>query len=154
MKIVTRTYTSNEHWNGECDYALIDLTPELAKKIAMRRKLLLDIKERDPEISRIQFYDTSASFYERHYNESRPYPPEFDEALELSDSDDYAEIPETVDMSFLEKDRNDKGELIHDVKATADTLIIFEDTFGWISYMEGLDVESQFLSYNILSRVI
>jgi hypothetical protein len=36
MRIVLMVTSSNEHWNGGCEFALVDLTPELTA-LALRR---------------------------------------------------------------------------------------------------------------------
>jgi hypothetical protein len=36
MRVILKVWSSSPHWNGGCDYAIVDLAPELAS-VALRR---------------------------------------------------------------------------------------------------------------------
>ena len=54
MKLIVRTGSTNEFSEG-CDYALIDLTPELAHLILARKATLDRLKESDRDIEELVF---------------------------------------------------------------------------------------------------
>ena len=50
MRIVLKVSSSNEHCDGGCEFALVDLSPELASLALQRIAALKDQKALDPNI--------------------------------------------------------------------------------------------------------
>lgn len=64
MKLILETTSSDENYNGDCDYATVELTPNLAK-IALRRiKALKQIHQQDDQLWEMYFWDDSPIFFE------------------------------------------------------------------------------------------
>jgi hypothetical protein len=55
MRIVTKIWSTDEHWKAEAEYAYVKLTSELAKVIASRFKLFDELKEKDPKLVEVNF---------------------------------------------------------------------------------------------------
>jgi hypothetical protein len=56
MRIVLRVSSSNEHCNGGCEFALLDLTPELARLALNRIATLREQKNLDPDIDEVYYW--------------------------------------------------------------------------------------------------
>lgn len=66
MKLILEATSSDEGYNGDCDYATVELTLRLAK-IALRRiKALKQIHQQDDQIWEMYFWDDSPIFFEFH----------------------------------------------------------------------------------------
>jgi hypothetical protein len=57
MQILMSTHSNNEYYNGDCDYAVVNLTPEFAREILNRVALADEIRGRDEQLSAISFYE-------------------------------------------------------------------------------------------------
>ena len=56
MRIVLTVTSNNEHCNGGCEFALVDLTPELAALALRRIGALKAQKEMDPDIDETSYW--------------------------------------------------------------------------------------------------
>lgn len=64
MKLVCSTYSNNEDYNAECNYAYVDLTPALAQRLLARHEAWTKLKATDQELSYICFWDGTPVFVE------------------------------------------------------------------------------------------
>ena len=64
MQIILNAHSSNEHYNGDCDYAVIDLTPELAEQIRNRVALARQARQQDNDLYELYFWGSPAEFYD------------------------------------------------------------------------------------------
>jgi hypothetical protein len=55
--------SSNEHWNGGCEFALVDLAPELTALALRRITALRERKEVDPDIDEVYYWAYSVDCY-------------------------------------------------------------------------------------------
>ena len=63
MRVVLKVTSSNENYNGGCEYALLDLTPDLAT-LAMRRIAVLnEQKNLDPDLDETYYWAYFADCY-------------------------------------------------------------------------------------------
>jgi hypothetical protein len=53
MKVVLKVSSNNEHCDGGCELALVDLTPEVAATSLQRIAVLREQKSLDPDIGRV-----------------------------------------------------------------------------------------------------
>ena len=53
MKVILRVSSNNEHCDGGCELALVDLTPQLAGMALRRIAVLREQKSLDPDIGRV-----------------------------------------------------------------------------------------------------
>jgi hypothetical protein len=56
MRIVLKVSSSNEHYDGGCGFALVDLTPELAALALQRIAALREQKTLDPNIDEVSYW--------------------------------------------------------------------------------------------------
>ncbi|MBI2823134.1 MAG: hypothetical protein HYX69_00420 [Planctomycetia bacterium] len=62
MRIGLGTYSS-EDYNADCDYALVDLTPALAKRILARMDLAARLHRDDISLHELYFWNAEAEFF-------------------------------------------------------------------------------------------
>ena len=63
MRVILKVWSSSPHWNGDCDYAIVDLAPELAS-IALRRiGTLREQQATDPQLDESYFWDSHAAYF-------------------------------------------------------------------------------------------
>jgi hypothetical protein len=63
MRIILKVSSSNEHCNGDCEFALLDLTPELARLAVGRIATLREQKSLDPDIDETYYWAYFAEYF-------------------------------------------------------------------------------------------
>ena len=63
MRVILRVWSTNPYYSAGCDYAVAEITEELAKLILRRLNLLRDQKTLDPSICEIYYWDYSAQYF-------------------------------------------------------------------------------------------
>jgi sulfur carrier protein ThiS len=63
MRIILKVSSSNEHCNGGCEFALLDLTPELARLAVGRIATLREQKSLDPDIDEVYYWAYFAEYF-------------------------------------------------------------------------------------------
>ena len=63
MRIILKVSSSNEHCNGGCEFALLDLTPELARLAVGRIATLREQKSLDPDIEETYYWAYFAEYF-------------------------------------------------------------------------------------------
>jgi hypothetical protein len=92
MKLILKTHSDNEHYNADCDYAMVELTASLAKLCLRRMVLLATAAKRDREAYELSFWDYHCTFFkyfeipDEIYGES-PF-----------DVEEYLEVPDTFEV--------------------------------------------------------
>ena len=56
MRVVLKVTSSNENYNGGCEYALLDLTPDLASLALRRIAVLKEQRNLDPDIDETYYW--------------------------------------------------------------------------------------------------
>ena len=56
MRVVLKVTSGNEHYSGGCEYALLDLTPELAALALRRSAVLKELNKLDPHIDETYYW--------------------------------------------------------------------------------------------------
>ena len=64
MRIFLETTSTNPEFNGNCDYAVVNMTPALAKQIRQRVKLARRAGSQDAEICEVYFWCGTAEFFD------------------------------------------------------------------------------------------
>ena len=64
MKIVIDTFSTNPEFNGDCDYAAVDVTPELLAQLQRRAALARQMRAQDDRLYELYFWDSPAYFYD------------------------------------------------------------------------------------------
>jgi hypothetical protein len=63
MRIILKVSSSNEHCSGGCEFALLDLTPELARLALLRIGTLREQKNLDPDIIETYYWAYFAEYF-------------------------------------------------------------------------------------------
>lgn len=63
MRVFLRTFSTNEDYNADCDYAVVDLTPELAELGLSRIENLKRRRARDSKLFETAFEDASSQYF-------------------------------------------------------------------------------------------
>jgi hypothetical protein len=119
MHLILNAHSSNEHYNGNCDYALVELTPALAEKIRSRVALARQVAKQDSNLYDVCFWGSMAEFFDHNILESCL------NAISGSTSDDaardwladfeqqgYALVPAGVDLDAHEAQRTECDQVI------------------------------------------
>jgi hypothetical protein len=64
VALVLSTHSSDENFNGDCDYALVRLTPELVAQVHRRVELARQGRQQDDELYELYFWDGAAEFHD------------------------------------------------------------------------------------------
>ena len=64
MHLILNAHSSNPDYSGDCDYALVDLTPALAKRIRSRVALARQAGQHDNDLYELCSWGSSAEFYD------------------------------------------------------------------------------------------
>ncbi len=64
MKIILDTTSSNEHYNADCDCAVVELTPVLVEQIRSRAELAGQALKQDGDLYEMYFWGGEARFYD------------------------------------------------------------------------------------------
>lgn len=92
MRLLSFTHSSIEDWHGACDYAWVDLTPELAKVILAKVKQFKEQRAKDTTLRSMDYRDDSVIFTDTltDEQESQVDPALYDdEFIEVDFSLDY-----------------------------------------------------------------
>ena len=64
MKIILETHSSDSEYNGDCDYAVVDLTPIVVQRIRQRVELARQARQQDDDLYELFFWGSPAEFYD------------------------------------------------------------------------------------------
>jgi hypothetical protein len=108
MKVVLNTWSTSEDYNADCDYALVDLTSNLAARILTRMNLIDRLRKDDMALHEVSFWDATAEFFATPDEESlAEYLPE--------DGDSFTVLPEGIEIPVDSFQRTDCDRLNIDV---------------------------------------
>jgi hypothetical protein len=97
-RLALKTSSSNGEYNGDCDVAVIDVTPELVALIERRLTLAQELYVQDHDLRELQFYGSTAEFYDYDLvNDLQEFCD--DEFSEEYDNVGEGEIPDNFDLS-------------------------------------------------------
>lgn len=122
MHIILNAHSSNEHFNGDCDYAVVELTPALAEQIRNRVALARQAAEQDSDLYEVYFWGSSAEFFDHDILDACQNAvaaaggPDPDQAacdwLAEFELQEYAVVPDGVDFAVLEPKRTETDQMI------------------------------------------
>jgi hypothetical protein len=64
MHLILNAHSSDPHYNGDCDYAVVELTPALVKQVRSRVYLARQAAEQDSDLFELYFWGSSAEFFD------------------------------------------------------------------------------------------
>ena len=119
MHLIFDTHSTNPDYNGDCDCAIVELTPALAEQIRGRVALARGAGQQDNDLYELYFWGSTAEFYDYKFLDA------CDEAVAsrgseetastwLSDFEDtgYAVVPPGVDLGSQEPQRIELSQMI------------------------------------------
>jgi hypothetical protein len=62
MKLILKTHCTNEFFDG-CSYAVVDLTPALARKVLQRREIFETVRQKDSDLTETSYYNGDAEYF-------------------------------------------------------------------------------------------
>ncbi len=116
LNILLRTFSSNEHYNGDCDYALLKLSPLSIRQMRDRMDLAKRKYTTDPSFVCIEFWDSAPQYFSS-----------FDDLENLVDVDTLLEgTPLCVKNSIIKKIPDSSYQ-----RTEADRIVVFSDHVYW-----------------------
>ena len=95
--IVLATHSTDAEFSGECDYAVVQLTPELAERVRRRAALAHQAGQQDESLCELYFWDDMVEYYDAGLLEACQKAIASDEAarqwLNGLEQDGYAIVP-------------------------------------------------------------
>jgi hypothetical protein len=64
VAIILATHSTDENFNGDCDYAVVQLTPELVDQVHRRVELARQAGQQDDDLYELNFWGGTAEFYD------------------------------------------------------------------------------------------
>jgi hypothetical protein len=123
MKIILNTHCTNPDFNGDCDYAVVDLSPALVEHIRHRIGLAGQAGQQDNDLYELYFWGGMADFYS--YDLVEACEERVAQAAEATDPDQAAQdwlagldekghamLPAGLDLSRHEPQRTECDQMI------------------------------------------
>ena len=82
-----KVWSGNPNWDGRCDYAMVDLTPEVAALALGRIGTVREQQATDPELNESYFWDSHTAYFSL-WVESRTQPDSGFEAAQVTTLED------------------------------------------------------------------
>jgi hypothetical protein len=150
LRLLLRTNQNNEHSNGECDFAYVEIDAAVARKIRARQKVFLKAKEKDSDSHVMQFWDASCRYFKRDEDDVET----FVHLLDLAWEDSFVEVePGAVPGKYFE----DRGRDSLEQGTDCDLLLINEHGFEWKcypKYFDGVEISTESLPYELLKKLL
>ena len=123
MHIILNAHSSDENYNGDCDYAIVDLTPALVEQIRHRVALARQAGQQDNDLYELHFWGSTAEFYDHDILDACQdaaaaaaggLNPDQAASDWLTDFEqrEYAVVPEGVDFAAHEAQRTEFDQVI------------------------------------------
>jgi hypothetical protein len=111
VKIIVSTSSTNPEFNGDCDYAVVELTPALVEQIRQRAMLAREIRQQDNDLYEMYFWGSTAEFYSNRLLGACEEAVAQDWLNHL-EQDGYALVPPGVNVEALESERTECDQII------------------------------------------
>lgn len=141
-KLILSTTSSNENWNGDCDYAIVGINNDLIQIVKARKRLFDMVIAFDSKLYKMYFWDWSAVFFSPYLSK---LDLEFTDKFEHCDFDDIWILP--VDLEIPEA-------AFARVECTQ--MIVREEGIAWVTIPKhsSVYVITVKIPYNILKETI
>jgi hypothetical protein len=111
VAIVLATSSTNPEYNGECDYAVVRLTPELVDQVRRRVELARQAGEKDNDLYELYFWGGTADYYDSSLPDSCQDAIANEQAaqewLTGLEQNGHALVPPAADLSGCEPQRTE-----------------------------------------------
>jgi hypothetical protein len=116
QRIVLDASSSNPDFNGDCDYAVVELTPELEDRIRRRVELARQAGRQDNDLWEMYFWDGAAEFYDCGLVDACQEAFAADQAaqewLASLERDGHALVPPAADLTACQPQRTECDQMI------------------------------------------
>ncbi len=122
MYLIFNAHSSNAHCNADCDYAVVELTPALAKRIRNRVALVRQAGRKDRDLWELHFWGGTAEFFDHKILDACQNAvvaaggPDPDQAardwLDEFEQQEYAVVPDGVNLDAHEAQRTETDQMI------------------------------------------
>jgi len=122
MQLILNAHSSNEHYNADCDYAIVDLTPARAEQIRSRVGLARQARQQDDDLYELYFWGSTAEFFDHAVLDAcqdavatagGPDPEQAaDDWLTEFEQREYAVVPDGVDFNAHEAQRTECDQFV------------------------------------------
>jgi hypothetical protein len=122
MHLILNAHSSNQHYNGDCDYAVVELTPALAEQIRSRVALAGEARQHDSNLYELYFWGSTAEFFDHNILDAcqeaiatagrRRRNKAAREWLADFEGREYAVVPDGVDLNAHEAQRTECDQMI------------------------------------------
>ena len=129
MQIILNAHSSNEFYNGNCDYAVVELTSALAKQIHNRVALAREARQQDSDIWELYFWGGTAEFFDRNILDAcqeaiataghRRRNKAARDWLADFEQQEHAVVPDGVDLNAHEAQRTECDQMIIQVSPSS-----------------------------------
>jgi len=122
MHIIFHTHSSDPHYNGDCDYAVVELTPALVEQIRRRVELARQARSQDDDLYELYFWGSTADFYDHRLIEAcekaiAATAEDADQAvqdwMDHLDQGEHALLPAGVNLESLEPERTECDQILN-----------------------------------------
>jgi len=141
VKIILSTHSSDPDFNGDCDYAVVELTPELVDRIRRRVELARQAGRQDSDLWEMYFWDGAAEFYDCGLVDACQQAFAADQAaqewLTALEQDGHAFVPPTANLTVCQPQRTECDQMI--VRASP-SLVESEHEIAWTVIAKHSDV--------------
>jgi hypothetical protein len=122
MHLILNVHSSDANYSGDCDYAIVELTPKRAELIRNRVALAREARQRDSDLYELYFWGSPAQFYDQGILDacqdaivaagSRRRKRAARDWLADFERQEYAVVPDGVDFNAHESQRTECGQAI------------------------------------------
>jgi hypothetical protein len=116
MIVVCNTTSSHEEYNGDCDYAVIEMNDAIKERILAFHKLFLEARAKCDSLYEMYFWDYTPDFYNCTLVDGGNTP-----WMDRVQTDEFA-VERSIDLSHAKDARQ---------SVECEQLIIREDDFCW-----------------------
>jgi hypothetical protein len=92
VQIILKVWSSNSHYSGGCDYAVVDGNAALLKLALRRIDVLCNQKTLDASLSEAYYWDSSAQYFSPWINRASKSGPALEACFRLDESIDALQI--------------------------------------------------------------
>ena len=122
MKLILDTHCTPPECNGDCDYAVLDVTPELLELVRRRMEAAGAAYQKDNDLFEIYFWDYRLDFYDSSLIDACQEaiaPTKMASAEEVAktgidrlETSGYAELPAGVDLAAFTPQRTECDQMV------------------------------------------
>ena len=116
VAIVLDTHSTDPDFNGDCDYAVVRLTPELVDQVRRRVELARQAGRQDDDLYELYFWGGTAEFYDSGLVDACEKALTAEQAaqdwLAGLEQDGHALVPPAADLATCEPQRTECDQMI------------------------------------------